>query len=330
MGNPNPEQRGTSSRGTGIQLLNRDIFSGGSDRPINPNFFESEDEVIRSENPIGDIIYGDIGELYLIDFEVGKYQLKQKHKESLITFANESKRYYTIWNRNMKITLIGHASPSGTYYGNVTLAKNRARQVKKFLIAQGLAANIIVINTGNVWHIREPKTEDLRKKSRSVKVKRQRFIRRVPTLNAPRLPDDVLTKRIVNILKTQRVDPYFRNSQERSIRILQLLLNRNCDDRYVTLNLVEDARTGIPNPRNFPHLKSKIDLNYFWQRYKSNKKNLAEAICRQEIGMVYVPFSWVRRFINQSGSRSRGIRILKNWIETQQDNPKSIYYKYSN
>lgn len=71
------------------------------------------------------------GELPVVHFEEGENDVREEDKPALTRFAERLK---AVLNLQPRLNLEGHASADGTYDRNVKLAKERANNVKKFIL----------------------------------------------------------------------------------------------------------------------------------------------------------------------------------------------------
>jgi len=108
--------------------------------------------------------------LYGILFDVGKSTIKPESADALKQITD-----YLNSNPSVKVIIVGHTDNTGTYAGNMTLAKARAESVKNYLINTGkiASARLISEGVGQTCPVTSNTTEDGRKLNRRVEIVKQ-------------------------------------------------------------------------------------------------------------------------------------------------------------
>ena len=98
----------------------------------------AKEKQMAKENKIAKEKLSEAFELTLVEFEINSMKLTEKSEGLLNNTAEVMKRY-----PNFSYIIQGHTDSRGNEEFNIKLSKNRAEQVKKYLISRGIRADIL-------------------------------------------------------------------------------------------------------------------------------------------------------------------------------------------
>ena len=123
---------------------------------------EKSDPKFQLIDPDSDMrfTFGSTSQYVVDDFEIGKPDLKNKHKTTLKEIADRA-----LSNLAGEIEIVGHTDSTGEASDNQILSENRAKAVYDYLIGRGVESGKIKTPTGKA--ATEPRVEEKTKADRS-------------------------------------------------------------------------------------------------------------------------------------------------------------------